>query len=75
MGIKHCPKCGSTNINPLAFYRPSIWKCSDCGYEGAFILEDCPVENLQTRYCFVDCLDEVFHTYDGDRSTDNRRKL
>lgn len=38
--VKFCPKCGSANINVLAFYRPSTWKCLDCGYEGAFILED-----------------------------------
>ena len=38
--IKFCPKCGSTNINILPIYRPSIWKCLDCGYEGAFIVED-----------------------------------
>jgi DNA-directed RNA polymerase subunit M len=37
--MKHCPKCGSTNINPLVFYLPSIWECLDCGYEGAFIIE------------------------------------
>ena len=36
---KFCPKCGSTNINFSVFYRPSIWKCLDCGYEGTFILE------------------------------------
>ena len=38
--VKFCPKCGSSNVNFLAFYRPSIWKCLDCGYEGAFMLED-----------------------------------
>ena len=38
--MKFCPKCGSTNINFLIFYRPSIWKCLDCGYEGALIVED-----------------------------------
>jgi len=38
--VKFCPKCGSSNINVLGFYRPSTWKCPDCGYEGAFILED-----------------------------------
>jgi len=38
--VKFCPKCGSANINVLVFYRPSTWKCLDCGYEGAFILED-----------------------------------
>jgi ribosomal protein L37AE/L43A len=30
---KFCPKCGSTNINFAVFYRPSIWRCLDCGYE------------------------------------------
>lgn len=38
--VKFCPKCGSTNINFPIFYRPSIWKCLDCGYEGALIVED-----------------------------------
>jgi len=38
--VKFCPKCGSANIKVLAFYRPSTWKCLNCGYEGAFILED-----------------------------------
>jgi len=37
--LKHCPKCGSTHLAPDVFYRPSIWRCSDCGYEGAFIIE------------------------------------
>jgi hypothetical protein len=38
--MKCCPKCGSTNMTFPAFYRPSIWKCLDCGYEGAFIVEN-----------------------------------
>lgn len=38
--MKHCPKCGSTDIGFPLFYRPSIWRCSECGYEGAFIIED-----------------------------------
>jgi len=49
--IKFCPKCGSTNINFLVFYRPSIWRCLDCGYEGAFIVEDGKLaEKIQERY-------------------------
>jgi len=49
--IKFCPKCGSANINCLIFYRPSIWKCLDCGYEGAFIVEDGKLaEKIQVRY-------------------------
>lgn len=48
---RFCPRCGSTNINFLVFYRPSIWRCLDCGYEGAFIVEDGMLgEKLQERY-------------------------
>lgn len=38
--MKCCPKCGSTEITFPAFYRPSIWKCLNCGYEGAFMVEN-----------------------------------
>jgi len=49
--LKFCPKCSSTNINFLAFFRPSIWKCLDCGYEGALIVEDGKVgEKIRKRY-------------------------
>jgi len=48
--MKCCPKCGSTNTNFLVFYRPSIWKCQDCGYEGAFIIEDYALEKMQEHY-------------------------
>jgi len=36
--IKFCPKCGSSNINLLPFYRPSTWRCLNCGYEGALMM-------------------------------------
>ena len=50
-GMRFCPKCGSANLNVLVFYRPSIWKCLDCGYEGAFILEDSKLaEKLKEQY-------------------------
>ena len=49
--VKFCPKCGSANINVLAFYRPSTWKCLNCGYEGAFILEDSNLaKKIRERY-------------------------
>lgn len=49
--LKFCPKCGSTNINFLTFFRPSIWKCLNCGYEGALIVEDGELaEKIQKRY-------------------------
>jgi hypothetical protein len=49
--MKFCPKCGSRNINVLVFYRPSNWKCLDCGYEGVFILEDSKLaQKLQQKH-------------------------
>jgi DNA-directed RNA polymerase subunit M len=49
--MKFCPKCGSTNINFLIFYRPSMWKCLDCGYQGALIVEDGKLaEKIRRRY-------------------------
>jgi ribosomal protein L37AE/L43A len=49
--MKFCPKCGSTNVNFLIYFRPSIWKCLDCGYEGALIVEDGKLaDKIQERY-------------------------
>lgn len=49
--IKYCPKCGSSNINSLVFYRPSMWKCLNCGYEGALIVEDGTLaQKIQEKY-------------------------
>lgn len=48
---KFCPKCGSANINVLVFYRPSSWRCLDCGYEGPLIIEDSKLaERIKERY-------------------------
>jgi ribosomal protein L37AE/L43A len=49
--VKFCPKCGSTNINFTVFYRPSIWRCLDCGYEGVFMVEDCKLtEKVRKKF-------------------------
>jgi len=49
--MKFCPKCGSANLNVLVFYRPSLWKCLDCGYEGALILENSKLaQKLQEQH-------------------------
>ena len=78
--MKCCPKCDSTNINFLVFYRPSIWKCLDCGYEGAFIIEDCELaekmqERCQQRCNIIDWAAEE-HRIDGwEVSTDNWPKI
>jgi len=40
--VKFCPRCGSINIF-WASGLPhlwSIWECRECGYRGAFIIED-----------------------------------
>ena len=51
--IKFCPKCGSTRIY-WARGLPqlwSIWECKECGYQGAFIVEDGKLaEKIQERY-------------------------
>jgi ribosomal protein L37AE/L43A len=79
--MKCCPKCGSTNINFAVFYRPSIWKCSDCGYEGAFIIEnDCKLaEKLQERYrkrhSINDEMEPEISLYDCGGSTSNQQKV
>lgn len=38
--VKFCPKCGSTNIEWTLPQTWSKWECKDCGYIGAFIIED-----------------------------------
>jgi hypothetical protein len=79
-GMKHCPKCGSTNINFLVFYRPSTWKCLDCGYEGAFIVEDSRLpegikERYRNRYNSVDWIERESCIDDRDGSTGAQEKL
>jgi DNA-directed RNA polymerase subunit M len=41
-GVKFCPKCGSSDVfwaqGMPQFW--SLWQCHNCGYRGAFILED-----------------------------------
>ncbi|WP_286242854.1 hypothetical protein [Methanobacterium ferruginis] len=38
--VKFCPNCGSLNIKWVNPQMWSIWKCWDCGYQGAVVLED-----------------------------------
>ncbi len=38
--IKVCPKCGSIHVNWIAGgVAGAVYKCDDCQYVGAFILE------------------------------------
>jgi predicted RNA-binding Zn-ribbon protein involved in translation (DUF1610 family) len=52
-GVKFCPRCGSTDIfwaKGLAQLW-SIWECKNCGYYGAFIVEDGKLsQKLQEEY-------------------------
>ena len=38
--VKFCPICGSANIGWLIPHDRQKWICKDCGYIGAFIVED-----------------------------------
>ncbi|UCE36082.1 MAG: hypothetical protein JSW00_11040 [Thermoplasmata archaeon] len=38
--IKFCPECGSPNIQWELPQTWSKWKCLECNYIGAFIIED-----------------------------------
>ena len=52
-GVKFCPKCGSTEIY-WARGLPqlwSMWECRNCGYYGAFVVEDGSLsKKLQEEY-------------------------
>ena len=79
-GMKHCPRCGSTNINFLVFYRPSTWKCLDCGYEGALIVEDSRLpegiqERHQNRCNSFDWIEQESRIDDWGGSTDAQERL
>ena len=37
---KFCPRCGSKNIGWLIPHDRQKWQCKDCGYIGAFIIDD-----------------------------------
>ena len=38
--VKFCPRCGSKELGwPLPHDRQK-WECKECGYVGAFIIED-----------------------------------
>jgi DNA-directed RNA polymerase subunit M len=52
-GVKLCPRCGSAEIfwaRGLAQLW-SVWECKNCGYYGAFIIEDGKIsKKLQEVY-------------------------
>ena len=38
--VKFCPRCGSKNVDWILPQTWSKWECKDCGWTGAFIVED-----------------------------------
>lgn len=42
--IKKCPKCGSRNVKWVLPQMWSLWRCLDCGYQGALVIEECEEE-------------------------------
>lgn len=41
-GVKFCPRCGSTSLQWASGLPQlwSVWECRNCGYRGAFVVED-----------------------------------
>ena len=49
--VKFCPTCGSKNIKWTLPQTWSKWECNDCGYIGAFIIEDGAIaEEIRKEY-------------------------
>jgi len=42
--VKKCPNCGSLNIMPDWTLKGTFYRCNDCNWRGAFILEE-DIEN------------------------------
>jgi predicted RNA-binding Zn-ribbon protein involved in translation (DUF1610 family) len=52
-GLRFCPKCGATDVFWASGLPQlwSIWECRNCGYRGAFIVEDGKLaEKLREKY-------------------------
>jgi predicted RNA-binding Zn-ribbon protein involved in translation (DUF1610 family) len=52
-GVKFCPKCGAADVFWASGLPQlwSIWECKNCGYRGAFIIEDGKLaEKLREKY-------------------------
>ena len=49
--MKYCPVCGSPNIEWVLPQTWSRWRCKDCGYEGALIIENGELaEEIRKKY-------------------------
>ena len=51
MIMKFCPRCGSPRVDWVLPQIWSKWECKDCGWTGAFIVEDGKLaEELRKEY-------------------------
>ncbi len=49
--VKFCPKCGSKKIDWVLPQTWSKYECKDCGYIGAFVIEDLEAsEKIREEY-------------------------
>jgi predicted RNA-binding Zn-ribbon protein involved in translation (DUF1610 family) len=49
--MRFCPRCGSSNIDWVLPQVWSKWECKDCGYIGAFIIEDSTIaDEIRKEY-------------------------
>ena len=51
--VKFCPKCGAVDVFWASGLPQlwSIWECRNCGYRGAFVIEDGELaEKLREKY-------------------------
>ena len=49
--MKFCPRCESKDIEWPIPYDRQKWECKDCGYIGAFIIEDGKIaQELRKEY-------------------------
>lgn len=56
--IKYCPVCGSSNVDWELPQTWSTWKCKDCNYIGALIIEDGNIAQ-QIRKDYLENLDKA----------------
>ena len=49
--MKFCPQCGSSNLDWVLPHDQQKWQCKDCGYVGAFIVDDGKIaEQVRKEY-------------------------
>jgi DNA-directed RNA polymerase subunit M/transcription elongation factor TFIIS len=71
--MKFCPSCGSINIQWELPQTWSVWKCWDCGYVGAFVIEDSTMA-VEIRKDYLKRTGEEKSQHKKRKRKDERRK-